>query len=479
MPRSPFTVFLALALGVASLSSLQSLVIPVLPEMQRDLATTPAGVNWTLTAWLIAAAVATPLIGRVGDLFGRRRTLLAVVAIVAAGDLIAFASPDLSVLLIGRVLQGVGASLFPLAFGLLRETFPRERIASAIGAMSAVIAIGSGLGTVIAGPLAEALTWRGLFLLPLALVVASGILAMLVIPRSTEREHGRINVPAGILLSGWLVALLLPLSNGAAWGWTSPLVLGLFALAVVLMAAWVAVELRSVEPLVDLRLMRAPAIWSTNLASLLLGGAMFAVFAFFARFVQTPTSTGYGLGASIAQSGLLMLPMLVTMAAAGFLSGPIGKVVSFRVQFGGGAALLALSAIGMALLHSQPWLVATEAGLFGLGLGISYAAMTSLIVQSVPSTQTGIATGVNANLRTIGGAIASSVVTVIVFANTDATGLPLEAGYTEAFLTAAALAGVAAGIAFAVRARRVRRASERELAVLTSPLTLETEAEAA
>ncbi|TPW73005.1 MFS transporter [Schumannella sp. 10F1B-5-1] len=478
MPRSPLTVFLALALGVASLSSLQSLVIPVLPEMQRELGTTAAGINWTLTAWLIAAAVATPLIGRVGDLLGRRSTLLVVAGVVAIGDLVAFAAPDLSVLLVGRVLQGVGAALFPLAFGVLRETFPRERVASAIGAMSAVIAIGSGLGTVIAGPLATALGWRGLFLLPFALVVTSGILSFIVIPRSTQREHGRINVPAGVLLSAWLVALLLPLSNGAVWGWTSPLVLGLFGLAVVLIVAWVAVELRSVEPLVDLRLMRAPAIWSTNLASFLLGGAMFAVFAFFARFVQTPSSTGYGLGATVAQSGLLMLPMLITMAVAGFVSGPLGSRIGFRAQFGGGAALLGLASVGLGLLHSAAWQVAVEAGLFGLGLGIAYAAMTSLIVQSVPTTQTGIATGVNANLRTIGGAIVSSVVTVIVFAHVDATGLPFEAGYTAAFLTAAALAGVSALIALLVRQARRRGAVDRDVAVLTAPLTLESEAAA-
>lgn len=442
--RSPSSVFLALAVSVASLSALQSLVVPVLPEMQRDLGTTPDGIAWTLTAWLLTAAVATPVLGRVGDLVGKRRVFVGVLLAILAGDAVAALSPDLSVLLAGRVLQGVGGALFPLAFGLIRDTFPPRRMPSAIGAMSAVIAAGSGAGTVAAGPLSALLGWRGLFLMPLAIAALGLVLVLVAVPPTTVRASGRLNVPAALLLSAGLVALLMPLTSGARWGWGSPVVIALLIAAAVLLAAWVAVELRSSSPLVDMRTMRSPVVWTTNLGALMLGAAMFGVFAYFARFVQTPASTGYGLGESVSASGMLMLPLVVTMAIVGFASGPLSAVVPFRVQFVAGSLVMAGSAAALALLHTTPLVLAAETGAFGLGLGAAYASMTSIVVASVPMSQTGVASGVNANLRTIGGAIGTAVIGSLVFARTDAAGLPREAGYTHGFVLVALLALAAA-----------------------------------
>lgn len=464
MSRSrPSATFAVLALSVASFATLQSLVVPVLPVIQQDLHTTTTGVTWTMTAWLIAAAVATPLLGRVGDLVGKRRIFVLALLAVALGSVIAAVAPSIGVLIAGRVVQGLGGAMFPLAFGIIRDEFPPHRLPSAIGAIASIIAVGSGLGTVLAGPLAAALSWRGLFLVLVALTVTAAVLALVIVPESPTRATGGVNPWAAVLLSGWLIALLLPLSTGAQWGWSSPVVIGLFALAAVLLAAWVVVELRSRHPLVDMRLMREPGVWSMNAAAVFIGAAMFAVFAFFPRFVQTPVSTGYGLGATVAESGLLMLPMLVTMAVTGFLSGPLERWLGFRTQIVIAATVMAAASLSLAFLHGSPAAVATASGLFGVGLGLIYAAITSVVVQSVPATQTGVASGMNANLRTVGSAIGAAVMTALVTGTVGAGGLPAEAGYTEGFATAGGLAFGAAVVTVAaavvMRSRTSRRAA--------------------
>ncbi|RIX27783.1 MFS transporter [Amnibacterium setariae] len=477
MSPSPSRTFAALAVTALTFATLQSLLVPVLPVLQRDLRTDAAGATWAVTAWLITSAVATPLLGRVGDLAGKRRVFLLCLAAVAAGSVAAALAPNLAVLLAARVLQGFGGAMFPLAFGILRDVLPARSLASGIGGFSAVMAIGSGLGTVLAGPLSAALGWRGLFVIPLAGMVVGGVLTLRWVPATGSRATGRVNLVAATLLSGWLVALLVPLSTGADRGWGSPVVVGLFVLAAVLLAAWAAVELRSRTPLVDLRMLREPAVWSTDVAAIFFGAAMFGVFAYFPRFAQTPAGTGWGLGASVAASGLLMLPMLVTMAASGFLIGPIGRVVPPRLQLVGAALLLAVSTASLAVLHAAGWQLAAAAAVFGVGLGVGFAAMTTVVVQSVPATQTGVASGVNANLRTIGSAIGTALLTAIVTGSAGATGEPSESGYETGFLVLAALAVVSALVVLA--ARIPRRRTARPLPVAPSPIEADTVAEAA
>jgi MFS family permease len=454
MSPSPVRTFAALAVTALTFATLQSLLVPVLPVLQRDLHTDAAGATWAITSWLITSAVATPLLGRVGDLVGKRRVFLLCLAAVAAGSVAAALAPNLAMLIVARVLQGFGGAMFPLAFGILRDVLPARSLASGIGGFSAVMAIGSGLGTVLAGPLSGALGWRGLFVIPIAGMAVGALLTWRWVPSTGSRATGRVNLLSATLLTMWLVALLLPLSTGAQWGWSSPRTVGLFFSAAVLLVTWAWVELRSTSPLVDLRMLREPAVWSTDVAAIFFGAAMFGVFAYFPRFAQTPASTGWGLGASVATSGLLMLPMLVTMAASGFLIGPLGRIVPPRLQLMGAAVLIALSTASLALLHANPLELAIAAGVFGIGLGVGFAAMTTVVVQSVPATQTGVASGVNANLRTIGSAIGTALLTAIVTGSADASGTPTEQGYTTGFLVLAALAAVSALVVLSARIRR-------------------------
>jgi MFS family permease len=388
---------------------------------------------------------------------------------VAIGSLLSAFAPNLAVMLFARVLQGLGAAVFPLGFGLVRDAFPSARLAGAIGGLSAIMAVGSGLGTVIAGPVSAVIGWRGLFALPLVLAATGLALGYFGLSRTTTRATGRINVLAAVLLSGWLVALLLPLSSGNQWGWGSPIVLTLFVVAAILASAWVAVELRSRNPLVDMKIMRLPAVWTTNVTALLTGAAMFGVWAYLPRLAETPTSSGYGLGVDASTAGLIMLPMLVTMASVGFVAGPLSRVLPFAAQLTLGAFLSALASLGIAFLHGNVWTLAAAAAVLGLGTGLVTSSTPNLIVRSVPADQVGIATGMNANIRTIGGAIGTTVFAAAIGATLGAAGLPAESGYVAAFVIGAILAVIGGLAPFLGRTRPVRPEA-RAIPVIESPL---------
>jgi MFS family permease len=473
---NPTIAFTILAVAVAVLTGLQSLIAPVLPAMQAELHTTQTGTTWIMSSWLLSAAVATPLIGRAGDLVGRKRAIVVVLAAIAVGTLVSALAPNLAVLLVGRVLQGLGGALSALAFGMLRDIYPAHRVPAAIGLMSSILAIGSGLGVVLAGPIVSALDWRWLFWLPMILIVALTVAAIFLLPDSGTRSSGRITVLPAVLLAGWLVALLLPLSQGRSWGWGSPLTDGLFVIAAALLVAWVRVETRSADPVIDMRLMRMPAVWTTNLVGLLFGATMFAILTFLPQLVQTPAASGYGLGLSVSGAGLVLLPMVVGMGVTGPLSARLVGRVSFRMQLVWTSVISAVATAGIAVLHDSAVVIAVWGALYGVGLGFAYAALSSLVVQSVSPAQTGVATGMNANIRVIGGALGTAAVTGVVTGHVAVTGLPLERGYAIGFLVIAAFAAIAALGALLVP--RVRRAEVAPLEPTdASPTRYEVEVE--
>ena len=448
--------YAAVAVSVASIALLQNLVIPVIPMIEADLRIDSDAATWTMTAWLIAAAVATPLLGRVGDLRGRRATLLAVLGLVMLGDLVAAFAPNIGVLIAGRVLQGAGGAVFPLAFALLREFMPPERLTGAIGSVSALIGIGGAAGSVLAGPLSASIGWRGLFEVALIAAAIGALLTVAWIPRSATRASGGLNSLSGVLLSGWLVALLLPLASGAHWGWTSPVTLGLFALAAVLLVAWVVSELRSATPLVDIRMLAHRSIWPVNAAGVLIGVAVFGFWGYLPLFLEVPADTGWALGLTAQTAGLVLVPLLAGMSLAGFATGALSRVLTLRTQLVTGALVMGASVVAAVLFHAAIWQLAVAGGLFGIGVGTAYAAMASIIVEGVPASSVGIATGVNANLRSIGSAIGSALMTAIVFGSVDAGGRPFESGYDTAWLTIAAVAVLAAVIVAVVPVTRRR-----------------------
>src|SRR6201992_3381118 len=313
--------FLVLVTGVTAYSLLQSLVVPVLTTIQHQLHTSQDAVTWVLTAYLLSASIFTPIMGRVGDMIGKERIFVVTLAALAGGSLLAAVASSIWVLIAARVIQGIGGGIVPVAFGIIRDEFPAEKVSGAVGSLAALTAVGGGLGIVIAGPIDNLLNYHWLFWIPMILPLAAGVGAVLFVPESPVRAPGRISWPPALLLSGWLVALLVAVSEAPDWGWGSAKVIGLLGAAVVLGAAWIIAELRARTPLIDMNMMPRQAVWANNLVALLIGLGMYATFAFLPEFVQTPPSAGYGFGASITRSGLMLLPSSLTMFLTGMFAG--------------------------------------------------------------------------------------------------------------------------------------------------------------
>jgi MFS family permease len=323
--------------------------------------------------------------------------------------------------------------VLPLTFGIIRDEFPRDKVASAVGTSAALLAVGGGVGLVIAGPVVNALSYHWLFWIPMVMTLIAAIAAFVVVPESPERTPGRINVRTALLLSAWLVALLLAVSQGHSWGWTSPEVIGLFVAAAVLLPVWVVAEARSDMPLVDMQMMRIPTVWTVNLVALLFGMGMYSMFAFLPQFLQTPELTGYGFGVSVTESGLLLLPQTAATFVAGVFSGRLAARYGSKAVLVAGATLTALGTLGLTLVHDQLWQIVIETAVLGFAFGLAFAAMSNLVVDAVPQTQTGVASGMNANIRTVGGALGGAVLASVITAGARPDGFPVEAGYTLAF----------------------------------------------
>ncbi len=449
--------FIVLCAGVSSFSLLQSMVNPVLPTIEAALDTDQATVTWVLTAYLLSASVFTPIVGRIGDKVGKERMLVVALSALAVGSLIAAVAPSIGVLIAARAIQGVGGGVLPLTFGIIRDEFPRDKVAGAVGTSAALLAVGGGFGLVLAGPLVSALSYHWLFWLPMIMTTLAALAAYLFVPESPERTPGRIKVSSALLMSTWLVTLLLGVSQGHSWGWSSPITVTLLVATVVVLPVWVWAEARSDSPLVDMRMMRIPTVWTVNLVALLFGMGMYSMFAFLPQFLQTPdTVTGYGFGASVTESGLLLLPQTVATFLAGLFSGLLAARYGSKAVLVVGAGLTSLATLGLVLAHDEVWQLLVETTLLGLAFGLAFAALSNLIVDAVPQSQTGVASGMNANIRTVGGALGSAVIASVVTANARPDGLPVESGYTHGFAVLVITSGLAALVAARVPVVKAR-----------------------
>ncbi|KQU52326.1 MFS transporter [Rhodococcus sp. Leaf278] len=438
--RSPATrthhqvTFGVLAIGVGAFALLQSLVTPALPTIQAALHTSQTDVTWVLTAYLLSASIFTPIVGRLGDMNGKRKFFVIALLALAVGSLLAAVATSLPVMILARVIQGVGGGVLPLAFGIIRDEFPAEKVGGAVGLIAALTAIGAGFGIVLAGPIVTVLSYQWLFWIPLIMVLVAALAAQLFVPESREKTPARINWWAALLMSGWLVALLVAVSRAPSWGWTSVAVLGLLVSAVVLCVLWVIVESRSVNPLIDMKMMAIRQVWATNLVALLFGVAMYALLGFLPAFLQTPSEAGYGFDASITQSGVMLLPQAVFMFLVGLVAGRLAQRFGSKRVLVMGSLIAFVALLMLAFAHAQAWEIYLATSMTGIGFGLAFASMSNIIVNSVPREQTGVASGMNANIRTIGGSLGAAVVASVVAAHAGPTGIPAESGYTNSFL---------------------------------------------
>jgi EmrB/QacA subfamily drug resistance transporter len=444
----------------------QTVVSPALPEIQREFGADAASAAWILTGYLLAASVATPIVGKLGDLFGRGKVLTVVLLVFAVGSAVCALAPSLGVLVAGRIIQGVGGGIFPLAFGIIRETFPPERVATAIGGISATFGIGGGVGLVIAGLIVEALDaswlfWLGLMALPAAFAIWR------YVPQEETRPGAKVDWLGAAVLSAALASLLYGLSKANAWGWGSGGVIGLIAGGLVLAVLWGWMETKIDQPLVDMRVLRRRPVLMTNITAVLVGFSMFASFLLIPQLAQTPEKYGYGFGASVTGAGLLMLPSTLIMLVAGPWAGRLATRASSRLPLVIGTFFGMLAFIFYALLHDTEWQICVGGTLLGVGIGFSFASMANLVVESVPREEVGVATGINTIMRSLGGALGAQLVASLLVGKTIGdSAIPAEAAYTDAFI----VAGVAAGLAM-LAALAIPHTRRPEPEPVTAPAT--------
>lgn len=448
----------SLTLAALAYATMQMMVVPALPAIQRDLGASPGDVAWLISAFLLSTAVATPVLGRLGDLYGKERVLIAVLALFACGSVVGGLARSLAALVAARVLQGLGGAVFPLAFGLARDVLPRERVPVAIGVIAGSFGIGGSVGLVLSGPLVDHVSWHAIFWVGLAIPLAAIACVRAFVPESPARTRVRLDWPGALLLAGGLLALLLGVAHGRGWGWGSARVLGLFAGGAALLLGWWRWELRRPEPLVDVRLLARRAMWPANAAAVLVGFCMYATGFLVPQLVQAdPRRDGFGFAAGVTGASLFLLPALVAGLFAGAWGGRLDRRAGARVPLLGGVATMLAGYLVLALAHDVRWTVYVGALLaHGIGLNLAYTAMANQVVAVAPLEQTGVAAGMNTMLRTVGGSVGSQVVGAIVAGAAVAGGMPREEGFTLSFLLCAALMALALAIAAVALQRRPR-----------------------
>jgi EmrB/QacA subfamily drug resistance transporter len=451
-----FTLFI-LALACTAFALMQTMVVPALPVLQHQLHTTTTWATWVLTVFLLVASVATPIVGKLGDQYGKERLLALSLIVFLIGCVGCAVAWNIWSLIVFRALSGVGAGVFPLSFSIIRDEFPPEKIGVGIGSVSAVYGIGGGAGLVLAGVIVDYLNWRWLFIVGSIITAIAVWLVHVFVPESPIKTPSRIDVPGAVLLSLALIALLVGLSEGESSGWTSPRVVGLFAVAVVVFLTWGLVETRVSEPLVDMRMLAHRPVLFTNVTAVISGFAMFGTFVLIPNFVEMghglpadiAAKLDYGFAASATRAGLYLLPSSVTLLFAGPLAGRIGSRIGFKWPLAVGLAIVSVAAASMCVLNSQPWEIWLNMALLGIGFGFAFASMATLIAENVRPEETGVATGVNTVMRSIGGVVGAQAGAALLTAYKvpGTNGLPALHGFIVTFAVAAGASLVAAVLA--------------------------------
>jgi EmrB/QacA subfamily drug resistance transporter len=447
-----------LALAGTVFAMMQALVIPALPRIQTSLGVNADDAAWISTAYLLSASILTPVIGRLGEMAGKKRMMLISLATFAAGTLVCAVAGNLDELVAGRVIQGAAGGIYPLAFAIISERLPRERVPGGIGLVSSLLGIGGGLGLLLPGPIMTRLSYQWLFWLSLIVIAAALGLAARYIP-ADRRTEARVTVPwrSSLLMAAGLSAVLIAVSESATWHWGNIRTLALLAFGAAALLTWGRAEARSSNPLVDMSLMRLRGVWPANVAALLIGVGMYASFLIIPEFVQAPARLGYGFGASVTGAGLFMLPTAAVQLLLGPASGHLHGRVSLRAQLIAGQVSCAAGFASLALWHHAPWQVYAATSVLGVGFWLCLVALPNQVVSAVPAARTGSATAVNTVIRNIGGAIGAQLAAAIIVSSAHpGTGAPAASGYVGALILCAAATCAGAFFACATPRRNPR-----------------------
>ncbi|MGX1770546.1 MFS transporter [Nocardia brasiliensis] len=464
--RRPAPAVLIATLGMVGVvvSLMQTLVIPIIPSLPTLLDTSAANASWVVTATLLAGAVATPISGRLGDMFGKRRVLFANLLLLVAGSVVCAAFSSLVPEIIGRSLQGAAVGAIPLGISIMRDELPAEKVGSAMAIMSATLGVGGALGLPLAAAIAQNADWHMLFWTAAGLGVVCAALVFVFVPESPVRTPAKFDFGGALGLSIALLALLIPITKGADWGWASAPTLILFAVSLVVFIGWGAFELRQRSPLVDLRVSARPRVLFTNLASIAVGFALYGMSLTFPQLLMAPEQTGYGFGLTMVNAGLALAPTGFVMMLLSPVSARLSAARGPKITLALGAAVIAAGYLCAVVLMNSVWEIMVASMIVAAGVGLAYAAMPALIMGAVPITETAAANGLNSLMRSVGTSTSSAVMSVVLAHMTMQLGphvLPSRDGFHTTFLIATAAAIVAIVLTALIPMRRAADAATK------------------
>jgi MFS family permease len=443
-----------LVLSGSLMAVVSSLGAPLITTLARADGVSLSTGEWILTITLLTGALATPVMGRLADGPRQRAVILAALATVVVGCVVSAVSGGFIVLIIGRGLQGVGLGLLPVAMAIARRNLPPDQARRTIATLSVTTAIGAGLGYPVTGLIAQVLDFRAAYWFGAITVAGALVLAALVLPPRSAGTSRRFDVVGACLLSLAVIGVSVVLSEGGAWGWASARSLGVIAASLVLLAAWIPFELRSADPLVDLRQVRDRSVLTADVSGFLISIAMYLLLPVIVEFVQIPPSAGYGFAASLVVSGLVLVPL----SAASYVASRF--LVTYERRFGSrtmiplGSVVFAVGAMFFVVGHSALWEAFVAVAVCGLGVGFTTAAMPGFIVRAVAQSETGSALGFYQVVRSIGLTVGSALSAAVLMAHTrPGQTLPGVGGFEVALVIAAALCLATAVVSFVLPGR--------------------------
>jgi len=434
-----------LSVVALTVALLQTAVVPVLGIISQQLQVSAVAVSWAVTANLLAAAAATPLIGRFADLHNKKHVLLTVLGVVLAGSLLAATTSSLPLLIAARILQGVSFSLYPICVAILRDELPQQRVVGALAVLSGTLGFGGGVGLVVTGLLMSGSAgYHRVFWLTTAFTVIVMMVAAVIVPSRPGTGSGGIDWLGALGLATGLTALLLMITQGNSWGWRSGATLGCATGGVTVLAAWWMWERHRPHPLVSTKMLTRRAMLLTNLATLFVGMGLYFGFLGLTQFVQMPRdAAGYGFSSTVLQASVVFL---LPGALAGFVTATAsGRLID---RFGArpvlvtGALAGIIGFVALALAHSAAWQVIVGGIWTNAYISLAYGALPALVVADAEPGETGVATGVNAITRTVGSSLAAAMVAVLL-GHPGPSGMPSETAFVIIFLAGAITAALA------------------------------------
>jgi MFS family permease len=440
-----------LAFALVGFSIGQTAFIPAVPGLARKLDVSTAAATWAVTASLLSSAVLTPVLGRLGDLFGRRRLFVAILAAVCLGSVISALAWNLPGILLGRIFYGAGAGLFPVGFGIVRDVLPAARRGQAIGVLAALGGLGGGIGPAVGGGLVELGSYSTIFWVGLLVGILPALSAPWLVGRGAEPSGARVDWWGVLLLSAGLTAPLVAITQAVKWGWLDARTCALAAAGVAMLVVFARVERRLTSPLLNMGIALQPRVARANSATLLVGFANYAPCALIPLLALVPARTGYGLGLGPAGAGLLMAPGCAAMVFTAALGGRLRHRIEARVVLAVGGACSATGLVAIAFTLGSRLDAAIGSVLVFAGVGLAVGSIANLVVDAVPSGQTGEATGVNTVSRIVGATLGTQVAVAILASGGQVDGSPPRRAFVLAFLVGAAAALTGAAVALRIR----------------------------